>query len=60
MPNNDNNMDPAWVRGCDVGVAAMCTKVNDILDGKDKGDGVAGDPLVEKTRRRLLALMEKQ
>ena len=46
---------PAWWRGNDAGVVAICRMVNDILDGKDDGAGVANEPW-ESTRRRIAGL----
>lgn len=44
---------PAWWRGHDHATKVFCQKVNEILDGKDDGSGVASEPW-ESTRRRLL------
>jgi hypothetical protein len=46
---------PAWWRGHEYAAAALCRKVNEVLDGKDDGRGVANEPW-EGARRRLLAL----
>lgn len=52
-----DNAHPAWWRGNDQGVAVLCAKVADILDGKDDGRGVSREPW-DGTRRRLLGMME--
>lgn len=46
---------PAWWRGHEHTAAVFCQKVNELLDGKDDGKGVANPPW-ETTRRRLLAV----
>lgn len=46
---------PSWWRGNDHGIRMICALANLILDGKDDGSGVAGEPW-ESTRRRLLAM----
>ncbi len=48
---------PAYWRGQDDAIAAICLKINQILDGKDDGRGVANEPW-ESVRRRLLNLTE--
>lgn len=50
-----DNAHPAWWRGNDAGVVALCQQINEILDGKDDGAGVANEPW-ESTRRRLVGL----
>jgi hypothetical protein len=45
---------PSWWRGNDMGFESCCEKVLAILDGKDDGRGVCGEPF-ETLRRRLLA-----
>jgi len=49
---------PSYWRGNDDGVRGACEKITAILDGKDDGSGVCGEPL-EALRRRLLALVGK-
>lgn len=44
---------PAWWRGRDHAVNVLCQKINEILDGKDNGEGVSSEPW-ESTRRKLL------
>lgn len=46
---------PAWWRGHEHSVATECQKINQILDGKDDGRGMAPEPW-ESTRRRLITL----
>jgi hypothetical protein len=46
---------PAYWRGSDQAVASLCQLINQILDGRDNGHGVANEPW-ESTRRRLLSL----
>jgi hypothetical protein len=48
---------PAWWRGHDQTVQAMCHQINRILDGKDDGRGTCNEPW-ESVRRRLLALRD--
>ena len=48
---------PAWWRGHEHTVAAMCQKIHSLLDGKDDGSGVSNDPW-ESLRRRLLNLIQ--
>jgi hypothetical protein len=50
---------PAWWRGHDHTTQTFCQAVNDILDGKDDGHGVANEPW-ESVRRRLLATQSLQ
>lgn len=45
---------PSYWRGNDDGVRRACERITAILDGKDNGSGVCGEPL-ETLRRRLLA-----
>lgn len=45
---------PSYWRGNDDGIRRACERVAAILDGKDDGSGVCGEPL-ETLRRRLLA-----
>ena len=47
---------PAYWRGHDAACLSLCQIINQILDGKDNGHGVANEPW-ESTRRRLLKLM---
>lgn len=47
---------PAYWRGNDQAVAALCQLINQILDCKDDGRGVANEPW-ESTRHRLLELV---
>jgi hypothetical protein len=49
---------PAWWRGQEAAMREFCRQVNKILDGKDRGLGVARDPW-ESTRRRLIVLVQK-
>jgi hypothetical protein len=49
---------PAYWRGHDDSCRTFCQKVNEILDGKDGGHGIAHEPW-ESTRRRLLASISK-
>lgn len=48
---------PSYWRGNDDGVRRACERITAILDGKDNGSGVCGEPL-ETLRRRLLAMKE--
>lgn len=49
---------PAWWRGHEHTAYSMCQLINEILDGKDDGRGVANEPW-ESTRRRLIQLAAK-
>lgn len=49
---------PAWWRGQKHTTQLLCQMINEILDGRDDGSGVANEPW-ESTRRRLLALSRK-
>ena len=46
---------PAYWRGHDQAVRAVCQKINEILDGHDDGHGIVREPW-ESTRRRLLSI----
>ena len=46
---------PSYWRGNDDGVRGACEAITKILDGKDNGSGVCGEPL-ETLRRRLLGM----
>ncbi len=50
---------PAYWRGHDQAVEALCQKINKILNGHDHGHGCSNEPW-ESTRRRLLKLMQNQ
>lgn len=50
---------PAWWRGHEHTAEVFCKLVNEILDGKPLGGGIAGQPW-EDTRRRLEALVRDQ
>lgn len=60
---DDPNLDgtdfahPAFWRGHDHAVGVMCNKITAILDGKDAGAGVCGEPW-EGVRRRVMALVK--
>jgi hypothetical protein len=43
---------PAWWRGHEQAVASLCQLINQILDGKKRGNGIASEPW-ESTRNRL-------
>ena len=45
---------PAWWRGHNHTVNVLCQKINEILDGKDNGEGVSSEPW-ESVRRKLLS-----
>lgn len=47
---------PAFWRGNDYALQVMVGKIEEILDGKDKGEGTANDPW-ETARRRLIKLV---
>lgn len=49
---------PAWWRGHEHTAEVFCKLVNEILDGKPLGGGIAGQPW-EDTRRRLEALVNR-
>lgn len=51
-------IDPAYFRGVDYGVRSTVIFVEKILDGKDTGKGVVGDPELEALRRRLLDMVQ--
>ena len=46
---------PAWWRGHSAGVASLCQRIKEILDGSDDGSGVASEPW-ESVRRELIEL----
>lgn len=48
---------PAWWRGHKQAVEALCVKIDHIIRGKDRGDGIANPPW-EVTRRELLRLCD--
>ena len=43
---------PAWWRGHDHAVKAICQKINEIFDGEDNGEGASSEPW-ESVRRKL-------
>ena len=45
---------PAWWRSHEHTVKTLCQKINDIIDGKDNGEGVSSEPW-ESVRRKLLS-----
>lgn len=47
---------PAWWRGHEHTVNALCQKINQILDGQDDGKGISSEPW-ESVRRKLLDIM---
>ena len=49
---------PAWWRGTDHGVKQTVKIVNEILDGKRKGEGRYGSRELSELHDRLLALLE--
>ncbi|MBV5345851.1 MAG: hypothetical protein JZU63_10235, partial [Rhodoferax sp.] len=54
-----DNAHPAYWRGEDAGVRGTLMRLQQILDGKDDGSGVLGDPKLESFRRRLMQLVSK-
>ena len=44
---------PAWWRSHEHTVKTLCQKINDIIDGKDLGEGVSSEPW-ESVRRKLI------
>lgn len=50
---------PAWWRGQDQAIDSMCRVIDEILDGRDDGTGVASDPW-ETTRRKLIRLRQQK
>lgn len=49
---------PAWWRGHEQTTAILCQKINEILGGKDKGEGANHEPW-GTVRRRLIKLVEQ-
>lgn len=64
---NEPNREPRWIclegmnqdelDAYDYGCAGMMDALKRILDGKDNGAGVSGEPW-ESLRRRVIALVE--
>lgn len=50
---------PAWWRGMDYATITLCSKIGDILDGKDDGQGTCSEPW-GTIRRRLLQAVANQ
>lgn len=50
---------PSWWRGNDAGCRQSREFYRNILDGKDDGRGVVGDPAIERLRRDILDLMAR-
>lgn len=48
---------PAWWRGHENGCALACQGINEILDGKDDGQGVGVEPW-HSTRQRLIGFVQ--
>lgn len=51
-----DQIDPAYYRGQDRAVEALCEKIMAILEGRDDGSGVSNPPW-EPVRRKLLAIV---
>lgn len=49
---------PAWHRGVDYSYQIFCGKVEEILDGKDAGEGTSREPW-HTIRQRLVTLVKK-